>query len=660
MVLNARSPVTNYHGAMNTLIFWKHQVPKRLVQAMNHMGFCASHPFQLRAVLSMGRDSVRLARLAAADPGKLKLVIYDNFNWREQVWEASATHGSKQHDQVSALLVILNTPDNLSSTSAKHLASVERFAERAGRRHSMSPEQSLQEISPSHNDHAAFRNAAIIHVATILAGDVSAFRKFAGRIPAIHDPSAITPHVTERHFLPTFDGEQGSTRGNMEVIRHYFVDVLKLPTETFESTMHFILGDRLTTVRDRAAQDQRTVDRSPHAIDRLSNFALTSGLMHQCMNQIHNIVRNSWGGAAKDDVSLITMRDILPNRGNLNTRKIDFYAWLRFLDVTLHALVTTAVTTHLGCESADRISRSAFSFDFDHFWSLCTTVVDHFVLPSPEYLEMDGTKTLKGSTVSGHAVLLLHDLMTLREMRDAIKHGHPQRILRMLQFWTPMYYGGGGYNYAHECMELIHNIKHDWPEDTASVLLAGMLVNTTGCADGFLEGDLDNEHLNKMIKSRVHGPGTSPKLLEKQTPAICHIQQLTDQLFSELQVDRVYQRHSHVRQMTDVEMLTSHLNRAKIFRFDRDVHSDHTVVDLLSSGFRRLAGSDGGHMKHLQRHKLRFRDRGAVSSAAEVNSASDGVQGWDTLGTVEWIIDTEAGDPMTEQELDELIVEEYI
>lgn len=94
-----------------------------------------------------------------------------------------------------------------------------------------------------------------------------------------------------------------------------------------------------------------------------------------------------------------------------------------------------------------------------------------------------------------------------------------------------MYYGGGGYNYAHKCMELIHNIKHNWPEGTASVLLAGMLVNTTGHPNSFLEGDFNNENLNKIIKSQIHGPGASPKHLEKQTSAICHIQQLIDKLF---------------------------------------------------------------------------------------------------------------------------------
>ena len=126
----------------------------------------------------------------------------------------------------------------------------------------------------------------------------------------------------------------------MAVISHYFLNVLKLPKNVFEECMFFILGDRLTTARDRAAQDQRAIDRSPFQADHLSSITLTGGLMHYCLNMVRNIGINHWGGAAKngDAVSLMALRDILPNRSEINTRKIDFYAWLRFLDVVLHPL----------------------------------------------------------------------------------------------------------------------------------------------------------------------------------------------------------------------------------------------------------------------------------------------------------------------------------
>jgi hypothetical protein len=242
----------------------------------------------------------------------------------------------------------------------------------------------------------------------------------------------------------------------------------------------FLLGDRLTTARDRAAQDQRAVDRSEYRVDHLSSFEVTSGIMHFVMNQIHNMGKNTWGGANKDAVSLLTLLEKLPNRTNINLRKIDFYAWLRFLDTVLRALILRAAMAVLGVSDLKHEKLSKFVFQ-----ALCQRIVGEFLLPSLDSLEAEGIKTLPGSTQSGNAVLLMHDLMTLREMRHAIKYGHPERMERMLKYWTPMFYAGGSFNYANESMELLHNLNHDWPPDISPILRGGMLINNQVIAKYF-------------------------------------------------------------------------------------------------------------------------------------------------------------------------------
>jgi hypothetical protein len=237
-----------------------------------------------------------------------------------------------------------------------------------------------------------------------------------------------------------------------------------------------------------------------------------------------------------------------------------------------------------------------------------------FVLPSLDALEADGIKTTMGNTVSGHAVLLMFNLMTLREMRHAIKHRHPTRMLQMLKFWTPMFYAGRGYNYAHECMELLHNYYHDWPHDSADVLLAGMLVNTTGEPDGFLEGDLDGEHINLKVKGKMHKPNTTPDTLANITPALGHIRHVAERLFSDIGVEALNQHHAAVRQHKDVELLVKHLTKNKVFQFSKDQHSEHLVIDLYRHGLHSLAGKSGAHAKHLAKHKLRLRSRHGLTT----------------------------------------------
>jgi hypothetical protein len=157
--------------------------------------------------------------------------------------------------------------------------------------------------------------------------------------------------------------------------------------------MFFILGDRLTTARDRAAQNQRAVDRSEYKIDHLASFRMVSGLMHVCMNKIQNMGKNAWGGDSKDSVGLKTLRDVLPNRSGINTIKIDFYGWLRFMDAVLHSLVMKAAMTLLKITSVKDLDAQAM--DLDDFLALCTKLTHSFLLPSMDRLEAEGTKTSK-------------------------------------------------------------------------------------------------------------------------------------------------------------------------------------------------------------------------------------------------------------------------
>lgn len=641
MVLNLRSRLCNYHATVNALILWNNRAPKRLVQTFNHLGICSSHTFQGRAVGQLGQDVVKVAQEVAQDPDKLKLLPYDNFNWMSRAWEVSATHGSIQHDQVSAMLVVLRQYEGHEQTNALRLADVQRFDEKAGTRHRLPPRQALEDILPNAEDQATFREHVTLHVAAILSEGIASFAKFRSKLPKFTDPKAIPPHKTEKYYLPTFDQEQSSTRGNMIVLRHYFLDVLKIPKPVFEAIMYFVLGDRLTTARDRAAQNQRAVDRSESRFDHLKSLAVTSGVMHICMNKMQNFSRNSWGTAnAKDDVSLLTLRDLLPNRSNVNLHKHDFYAWLRFLDVVLRALVITAAMVVLDVTSTSALP--SLNLSEDEFHSLCKNIVDRNFTPSIDALEADGIKTLAGETVCGHAALMLFDLMTLREMRDAIKHGHPTRMHHMMKFWTPMFYAGRGYNYAHELMELLHNRHHDWPEDSADVLFAGMLVNNTGKPDGFLEADLDVEHLNERIKGRTDEPNITPDTLAKITPAIGHVRHLADQLCEDLGVEELNQHHAHVRQEKDVGILVEHMNRKDVLRFDQDKHSEHKVAGLYTSGLYGLGGTSGGHARHLARHKLTLRSRHGINTDTYQNTAAESAllndPEEDEIGHVEFIL----------------------
>ncbi|KAF6754556.1 hypothetical protein DFP72DRAFT_753435, partial [Ephemerocybe angulata] len=394
------------------------------------------------------------------------------------------------------------------------------------------------------------------------------------------------------------------------VLEHYFGEVLDIPLAHFEKTIYTVLGDRLTTARDRAAQDQRSVDTSEYRFDHLSSFAMISGLMHYNLTFINAIGTNFWGSTGSEDpLSLANLRDLLHNRQDIQLRKVDYYGWIRFLDAVLAALILRASAVVHGNVSSFEALVKKSDYSIEDLLNHSRSIVDAFAIQSPNRLEAIGSKKIAGNTVTSNAILLFNNIISLMEMQSAIKHGHPGRIMRILKLWLPMFYAAGSYNYANETMELLHNSEHDWPKPYASTAISGMVVNPRGRKADCKPTDIRVEHLNDRVKEHTDGSNASPAVLEKITPAMGHVQEYTDLLFEDLGVERQNQKHSHVSQQRDIQLLFDYFTEQKVFDFTEDKSTSGEFLDLFTEGMPRLAGPEGGHAKHLLRHQLRLRSR---------------------------------------------------
>ena len=119
MILNLRSRQTNYYALVNTFLLWQSGASKRLIQILNRLGFCMSYYVQGRAITALTKDANRLSKEAArSNEANIKQLAYDNFNWLKKAWETSALHSSIQHDQVSAMLVILKDDRAIGSNQS--------------------------------------------------------------------------------------------------------------------------------------------------------------------------------------------------------------------------------------------------------------------------------------------------------------------------------------------------------------------------------------------------------------------------------------------------------------------------------------------------------------------------------------------------------------
>jgi len=82
----------------------------------------------------------------------------------------------------------------------------------------------------------------------------------------------------------------------------------------------------------------------------------------------------------RDAVSMDTLRGVLPNRSALNTKKIYFYGWLRFMDAILCALTLTAAIASLDLTTTKQLDEHKLRRS--EFMSLAEKIVDSFLLPS--------------------------------------------------------------------------------------------------------------------------------------------------------------------------------------------------------------------------------------------------------------------------------------
>lgn len=211
---------------------------------MNQYGGLPSYPTTIQSVKAVGIDGTRLDVIEANDKTTMDELDYDN--WCKTVHEAVGGRTDVQHDQVSALLISLQlTP----GVKAQDVASVAKFDACKGSRRRIPPMQSLLDILPSKHDELQLRESYPLHVATILCAHIPALHHLAKEIPPFTDSLPIPPKKSRVFHLPTLDQEQGTVRGNMEVLETHLPKILKMPLETFEERMMAILGDRLTTAR---------------------------------------------------------------------------------------------------------------------------------------------------------------------------------------------------------------------------------------------------------------------------------------------------------------------------------------------------------------------------------------------------------------------------
>lgn len=162
----------------------------------------------------------------------------------------------------------------------------------------------------------------------------------------------------------------------------------------------------------------------------------------------------------------------------------------------------------------------------DSIASLAKLVIHSFVqLYTPTQKATEGT-----DGVHAYAKEVLTLGLLWHGLYDAIKEGDGIRVLRYWKFLLIIFKSTSHRNYAKECVTLLYHYNYVLSDRQKKQFLWSRFINTKGGAGKNIPCDLHMEHLNRQLKSIMHGMGSniSPKRVRKAGQCIQVVQRLCD------------------------------------------------------------------------------------------------------------------------------------
>ncbi|KAF9896408.1 hypothetical protein BX616_007517, partial [Lobosporangium transversale] len=452
---------------MTGLYMFGKGAPVKLVNLFSKAGLSVSHPTIMRGLKALSTDS--RDRIQATVREVPWYIVYDNINM--------ASH--KHHQRLG------NRDIFVSGTTATAIVSNVAAEEEIN----FKPTQSLrlQDLMPTDDNEAHLRKVFQYHLVGVLLRN---FKRFDGQSMPAPTKHLLTLEKTKTFPLPSMRIDQGTIRGNLEVLEFITEAALELPHEWFEGRRILIAGDQLTVSRLRSLKELRADDISSY--HRLDWVIPVIQLFHLQMLLASTILRTHYGTASTP--GSIAFNVSLLERKRVSLEKPDFHATNELLRESFDALVQrawelTLLSTNLE-EFAEGVSDEVLKIEL---MAKVDTLIDRFLLT--------GSLEILDGTTSRNSALFLRDMLFYLELSSAIKAGDHGRIEEILKWITIMFQAGSTKNYANELLHLHCGFAYSWSKQTKDAVRSSWLVNTTGQPNRWIPADLYQEHNNLLIKN---------------------------------------------------------------------------------------------------------------------------------------------------------------
>ncbi|KAL9939425.1 hypothetical protein V8E36_001242 [Tilletia maclaganii] len=251
--------------------------------------------------------------------------------------------------------------------------------------------------------------------------------------------------------------------------------------------------------------------------------------------------------------------------------------------------------------------------------------------------------TLEGNRPSdhivGHSICLLRDLGVYIELRHAVKHGDPGRVMAGLRQALPRFQAGGHHRYVVECLEMMMGIRAELPAALKPVMLAATLINHSGKQDGFLAADLDIEHIVHDLKHvfPVSGKAGGLERQRRIGELLPVLRGCKAQLFRSFSISSLDTKHGKRDRSLTCKLLASDLEafavfeaqpdgrQSPVFEFVKKSKAKHVSSDPVVSSLAALVGTSSkpGSIEAYFVRKRGSRTAGIPSEVLEEGQAED-------------------------------------
>ena len=196
---------------------------------------------------------------------------------------------------------------------------------------------------------------------------------------------------------------------------------------------------------------------------------------------------------------------------------------------------------------------------------LCRQVYDTFI-----NFKFNATATSKAGpdNVFNYSVQLLRLGCFYMEIRDAIKEGDGDRVLRCWRYMIPMFAASGNYKYACEAANLVLQHSYTLSPRLSTQLLWSRFVNTQGRPGRNIPVDLHMEHMNKLAKGAIRftgGANMSERAVSRVGKGIGTLSPVLDNFDEVNNVATSTSSQKRPRAHKDIEIVANELVKAECF-----------------------------------------------------------------------------------------------